>query len=180
MGRKVTQDEVEEWVTLHNKGYTYKDIGKKYGRHPKTVGESIRKHRMKGGRGGEKREGVDLVLGELVKAHFILLANLYAFPWIIELKDEKILYKNKFGEREWQDWIDGSARNLVKRIAQIDPEVAQRLIKENQFINQHHLTRVLNFKMPKQKLEPAEIKRRAAWVKLLKEYCPEKLASLIE
>lgn len=168
MGRKVTEDEVEEWISLHERGYTYEDIAEKYGRHPKTVGEHIRQHRKT-----VRGRGEGNLVDELVKAHFILLANLYAFPWIMESGD-------KLGEREWQDWIDGSARNLVKRIAEINPEVAKRLIEENQFIDQHHLTRVLNFKLPKQKLEPAEVKRRTAWVKLLKEYCPEKLASLIE
>jgi len=44
MGQKVTQNEVEEWVALHKKGYTYRHIGEKYGRHPKTVGKNIREY----------------------------------------------------------------------------------------------------------------------------------------
>lgn len=70
MGRKVTEDEVKEWVALHEKGYTYEHIGKQYRRNPKTVGEHVREYLLnrqlpKGEEGaGELRAEVDLLTME--------------------------------------------------------------------------------------------------------------------
>ena len=44
MGRKVTQDEVKEWVSLHKKGYTYGAIGERADRDGKTVGKHVREY----------------------------------------------------------------------------------------------------------------------------------------
>ena len=53
MGRKVSEDEVEEWVALREKKYTYEAIGKQYGRNPKTVGEHVREYLRKHPKGGQ-------------------------------------------------------------------------------------------------------------------------------
>ena len=52
MGRKVTEEEVREWVALHEKGHTYDDIGEKAGRRGETVGKHVREYlKRKGGQG---------------------------------------------------------------------------------------------------------------------------------
>jgi len=47
MGRKVSEDEVQEWAALYRKRYTYEVIGKQYGRNPKTVGKYVREYLRK-------------------------------------------------------------------------------------------------------------------------------------
>lgn len=51
MGRKVTEDEVEEWVALHEKGYAYENIGERVGRDGKTVGKHVREYLKRRGEG---------------------------------------------------------------------------------------------------------------------------------
>jgi hypothetical protein len=72
-GRKITQDDLEEWISLHNRRYTYKGIAEKYERHPKTVGEHMREHRRAEGR--EEVQETNPILEELAKARFTMLAD---------------------------------------------------------------------------------------------------------
>ena len=51
MGRKVTDDEIEEWLTLKNRNWTDKAIGEKYHRDPKTIGRHLKEYLERPGQG---------------------------------------------------------------------------------------------------------------------------------
>lgn len=44
MGKKVTQDEIKEWLALKERGYTDRAIGEKFHRDPKTIAKHLRPH----------------------------------------------------------------------------------------------------------------------------------------
>ena len=52
MGRKVTEDEIEQWLALKKRGYTNKAIGEKFGRAEKTIGEHLREYLKRKGEEG--------------------------------------------------------------------------------------------------------------------------------
>jgi len=64
MGRKVTEDEVKEWVALHEKGHTYDDIGKRVGRDGKTVGKHVRQYLERRGQGSPQDPELDMLKRE--------------------------------------------------------------------------------------------------------------------
>ena len=49
MGRKVTEDEIKEWLALKKRGYTNRAIGEKFDRDEKTIGKYLRPYLGKRG-----------------------------------------------------------------------------------------------------------------------------------
>ena len=64
MGRKVNENEVKEWVALHEKGHTYDDIGKRVGRDGKTVGKHVREYLERRGQGSRPDSELDMLKRE--------------------------------------------------------------------------------------------------------------------
>jgi len=76
MGRKVTQDEVEKWVALKERGYTDTSIAEKFNRNEKTIAKYLRPY-LEGKRGqGSPQDAQDSELEMLEmekKRHQVLM-----------------------------------------------------------------------------------------------------------
>jgi transcriptional regulator with XRE-family HTH domain len=159
---RLTKTKVDQIQQLYEQGYTKKEIAEKLDVSRSSIAKYVRESPEGGGREAEAH--IRQLLHELAKTLFDLLAHISVMPWL----DEDFV----------ADEADQMALKLMQRIAEVSPEYAKSLIKENPYIEYLKLG-VLDLSKPDEELDENERNQRRAWVTMMKKYYPEKLAQLI-
>jgi len=162
MGR-LTKVKVDQIRQLYEQGYTKKEIADKLGVSRSSIAKYVKETSEGGGR--EAATHIPQLVHELAKTLFELLAHINVMPWL----DDNCV----------ADGADQMALKLLQKIAEINPEYAKSLIKENPYI-EYLQDRILDLSTtPDEQLDEEEQRQRRAWVSMMKNYYPEKLAQLI-
>jgi len=161
MGR-LTKAKVDQIQQLYEQGYTKKEIADKLDVSRSSVGKYVKGTQERGGM--EVEAHIPKLIHELAKTLFELLAHINVMPWL----DENCV----------SDGADQMALKLMKKIAEINPEYAKQLINENPYMEVLG-DRILDLSKPDEELDEEEQRQRRAWVSMMKNYYPEKLAQLI-
>jgi DNA-binding transcriptional regulator LsrR (DeoR family) len=161
MGR-LTKAKVDQIQQLYEQGYTKKEIADKLDASRSTVAKYVKESPEGGGREAEAH--IPQMLHEMVKTLFELFAHINVMPWL----DDNCVAEG----------ADQMALKLMQRIAEISPEYAKQLVKENPYI-EYLKEGTLDLKKPDETLDEEEQRQRRAWVSMMKNYYPEKLAQLI-
>jgi len=151
-----------EWLRSRWEGYTKKEIADKLDVSRSSIAKYVR-DTPEGG-GVEAEAHIPKLIHEVVKTLFELLTHINVMPWL----DENCV----------ADGADRMALKLMQRIAEVSPEYAKTLIKENPYI-EYLKEGILNLSKPNEELDMEEKQQRAAWINMMKNYYPEKLAQLI-
>ena len=159
---KLTKTKVDQIQQLYKQGYTKKEIGEKLDVSRSSVAKYVGDTPEGGGRVAEAH--IPELIHELAKTLFELLAHINVMPWL----DENCV----------ADGADQMALKLMQKIAEISPEYAKQIIKDNAYI-ENLGDRILDLSKPDEELDEEEQRQRRAWVSMMKNRYPEKLAELI-
>jgi len=161
MGR-LTKAKVDQIQELYEQGYTKKEIADKLNVSRCSVAKYVREAPEEGGMEAEAH--IPKLLHELTKTLFELLAHINVMPWL----DDNCVAEG----------ADQMALRLMRKIAEISPEYAKQIIKDNAYI-ENLGDRILDLSKPDEELDEEEQRQRRAWVSMMKNHYPEKLAELI-
>jgi len=159
---KLTKAKVDQIQQLYEQGYTKKEIAEKLDVSRSSVTKYVGESPEGGGREAEAH--IPKLIHELAKTLFELLAHINVMPWL----DENCV----------ADGADQMALKLMQKIAEINPEYAKQLINENPYMEVLG-DRILDLSKPDEELDEEEQRQRKAWISMMKNYYPEKLAQLI-
>lgn len=151
MGR-LPKSKVDKMIELIKEGYTIKEVAKKVGCSESTVS------RIK-----KRLETVPEVDDE-ANLQAIILKVLYRILEILELSF-------RLEEETAELLVRPQAIEFTEQLMKIDPVLTKKALEESGFY-EFHVKPIL--------IEKEDRNSRREWIVLLKRYCPEKLAEIIE
>jgi hypothetical protein len=108
-------------------------------------------------------ERIERLLDIVLEGMFGLYANLYCIEWATISRENM---------EAFLDTVDESARDLMKRIFEEDPDYGRRLLlKDNPFLS-YCSGRYLDPEFL-EKYDPRGLQRLREWIRFLREHCPQ-------